>query len=491
MAERTLNVTTASPDDRAHEAHRDTLQIGIPDVELELDARPDEIDMLLGRPSAVWRYTGRVMQGPDDALEPIAGSYVGPVLRLETGQKVRVHFRNRRVQPSSVHWHGLLVPERMNGHPRDVVAPEDEYLYEFEVRNRAGTYWFHAHPHGLTGGQVNAGLAGLILITDDEERSLGLPDGERDIPIVLTDCTFDCDNQFVYNPRPSMGMMALMTGFVGEHVLANGRPSLAIAVANESHRIRLLNGANSRIYCIARSDTEPLVVIGTDAGLLEAPEVRPFVVVGPGERIEILLDLHGESVGSRVALLAQPIDFDGTDTLGGVLKPPADQPLPFVVFTVARQGNSSELPLRLAEPRSIVAHRESRVREFAITMGGAQWGINGRAFAMEAVADDERVCFGDSEVWVFKNCSMAMAMPHSMHVHGVQFHVLDRCGTPGELAWMRAGIIDGGLKDTVLVLPGEEVKVLAKFDAFPGMFMYECQNLEHQDMGMMRNNLVT
>ena len=470
-----------------------------PDVEIELEARPDEVAVLTGRPTAVWRYAGRVVQGPAEALQPIAGRYLGPILRLKKGQKVRIRFRNRLTQPSTVHWHGLLVPDRMDGHPRDAIAPGGEYLYEFEVRNRAGTYWFHPHPHGLTGGQVNAGLAGLFLVTDEAERALGLPEGERDIPIVLADRTFDRDNQLVYVAALGPGMMGTMTGFVGERILANGRPSFALEVASAAHRIRLLNGANSRIYRIARADAKPLVVIGTDGGLLAAPETRPFVVVGPGERVELLLDLHAESAGSRVALLAQPIDFAGTGMMGGMMGrgmmgsgagPRTGTPHPFAVFTVARRGPPTTLPARLGERPPATAPRESRVREFAINVGHMQWGINGRTFVMDEVAPDERVRFGDTETWVFRNRTAMMAMPHPMHVHGVQFRVLGRRGTPRELAWLRQGFIDGGLKDTVLVLPGEEVQVLGRFDAHRGLFLYHCHNLEHEDMGMMRNFLV-
>ncbi|MCC7184339.1 MAG: multicopper oxidase domain-containing protein [Rhodocyclaceae bacterium] len=471
-----------------------------PDVEIELDARPDEIAVLPGRPTEVWRYAGRVISGPSDTVQPIAASFAGPILKLRTGQKVRIRFRNRLTQPSIVHWHGLVVPEQMDGHPRYAIAPGDEYLYEFEVRNRAGTYWFHPHPHGRTGGQVNAGLAGFILVTDEEERSLGLPDGERDIAIVLADRTFDRDNQLVYDAALGRGMMVAMTGFVGERILANGRPSLALAVASEAHRIRLLNGANSRIYRIARSDGKPLVVIGTDGGLLATPEVRPFVVIGPAERTEFLLDLYGESSGSRIALLAEPVDFGGMGMMGGMMGrgmmgggggPRASAPYPFAVFSVARRGQPTTLPARLSELPPVAAPRESRVREFAITVGHMQWGINGRTFAMDEVAPDERVRFGDTEVWAFVNRTRMMALPHPMHIHGLQFRVLARSGTPPGLAGLRAGVIDSGLKDTVLVFPGEEVQVLARFDAFRGTFLYHCHNLEHEDMGMMRNYSVS
>jgi len=475
------------------------------DVEIELVARPDTVQILPGRPTEVWRYAGRVLRGPADALVPIAGSSLGPILRVKMGDKVRIRFRNQITQPTIVHWHGMIVPERMDGHPRDAVAPGSEYVYEFEVRNRAGTYWFHPHPHGLTGPQVNAGLAGLLLVSDEAERALKLPDAEREIPIVLSDRTFDGANQLVYVAALGPGRMGAMSGFVGERILANGRPSLALSTANDAYRIRLLNGSNSRIYRVGRSDDKPIVAIATDGGLLAAPETRPFVVLGPGERLELWLDLHDQSVGSRIALVAQPIDFAGTGMMGGMgmggmmgggmmggAPPRPGAPHAFAVFTVEKRSSAAPaLPGRLADLPAASAPRDTRSRGFAISVGPMQWGINGRVFAMEEVAPDERVRFGDTEIWEFANLTRMMALPHPMHVHGVQFRVLERRGATRGLEWLRAGFADSGMKDTVLVLPGETVRVAAKFDSHRGMFLYHCHNLEHEDMGMMRNYLVT
>jgi len=470
-----------------------------PDVEIELVARPDRIQILAGRPTEVWGYEGRVLRGSADAVAAIPGTSLGPILRFKTGDKVRIRFRNQITQPSIVHWHGLIVPERMDGHPRDAVAPGGEYLYEFEVRNRAGTYWFHPHPHGLTGPQVNAGLAGLVLVSDGEERALRLPEAERDIPIVLADRTFDGANQLVYMAALGPGMMGAMTGFVGERILANGRPSLALSAAGDAYRVRLLNGANSRIYRVRRADAKALVVIATDGGLLAAPESRPFVTFAPGERVELWLDLHDQSMGATTALVAEPIDLAGSGMMGGMMgrgmmggaPPRPGAPHTFAVFTVERRGSGTPaLPDRLAELPPASVPRDARSRRFAISVGRMQWGINGRAFEMEQVAPDERVRFGDSEVWEFTNRTQMMALPHPMHVHGVQFRVLGRRGAPGGFGSLREGLVDGGLKDTVLVLPGESVQVGARFDAHRGMFLYHCHNLEHEDMGMMRNYLV-
>ena len=140
-----------------------------PDVELALTASPGEAQVLTGAPTSVWRFTGRVVKGPASAMETIPGSYLGPIHRLRRGQRVRIRFQNQLGEPSIVHWHGMDVPELSDGHPRLAVESGQEYVYDFEVTNRAGTYWYHPHPHMRTAAQVYQGLAGLMLVTDDEE----------------------------------------------------------------------------------------------------------------------------------------------------------------------------------------------------------------------------------------------------------------------------------------------------------------------------------
>jgi FtsP/CotA-like multicopper oxidase with cupredoxin domain len=468
-----------------------------PDVEIELVARPDELQLLPGRPTGVWRYVGRVLKGPADAVQSDPGTYAGPIFRFRTGQKVRIRFKNQIPQPSIVHWHGLIVPEQMDGHPRHVVPTGGEYLYEFQIRNRAGTYWFHPHPHGYTGTQVYGGLAGLFLVSDDEERAAHLPEGERDISIVLADRTFDRANQLVYEAAMGGGMMGGMTGFFGERILANGRPTLSFPAADGAYRLRLLNGSNSRIYRISRSDRKPLVAIASDGGLLAAPLSKPFLVLGPAERTELWIDFHDESPGSKIALIAEPLDFGGAGMgmMGGMMggmtgRGPRAQiaaPSSFAQFTVGRNTGRQTLPARLSGLAPVVVPRDARQREFALTPGHMRWGINGRSFEMEVVAPDEMIRYGDTDVWEFSNRNPMMALPHPMHVHGVQFRVFERSGTPPDLQELHAGYLDGGFKDTVLVLPGERVRVLLSFKDYRGLFLYHCHNLVHEDMGMMRN----
>lgn len=128
----------------------------IPDVSIELHARPDRLNLLRGPATGVWRYDGKVTHGDPHALWFVSDGYA-PVVHVRRTQKVRIEFVNDLPEPTIVHWHGLLVPASMDGHPRDAIATKQRYVYEFDVLNRAGTYWFHAHPDGRTGAQIYHG----------------------------------------------------------------------------------------------------------------------------------------------------------------------------------------------------------------------------------------------------------------------------------------------------------------------------------------------
>ena len=123
------------------------------------------------------------------------------------------------------------------------------------------------------------------------------------------------------------------------------------------------------------------------------------------------------------------------------------------------------------------------------------WGLNGRAFEMEGVAEDEVVKLNTLEVWEFANRpsmtdASAMETAHPIHIHGLQFRVIGREVRPEKATdWqtVSAGYVDEGWKDTVLVMPGESVRLLVKFENYTGLYLYHCHNLEHEDLGMMRN----
>ena len=274
----------------------------VPDVELVLTAAPGEERVLPGEPTRVWRFTGRLLKGPADTLQTLPDSYLGPVIRVRRGQRVRVRFANQLGEDSIVHWHGLDVPDAADGHPRRAIGHGREYVYDFEVTNRAGTYWYHPHPHMRTGAQVYRGLAGVLLVVDAEEEALSLPSGDAELLCVLQDRRFDARNQLVFHGG---GMMEMMNGFLGDRVLVNGQPQPTTEVDAAWHRVRVLNGSNARIYKLAWSDGSPMIVIGGDGGLLEHPLRQPVLTLAPGQRADLLVDLTGRAAGTEVHLDSQ------------------------------------------------------------------------------------------------------------------------------------------------------------------------------------------
>jgi FtsP/CotA-like multicopper oxidase with cupredoxin domain len=469
-------------------------------MHIALRAVPSEVTLLPGEATRVWTYQGEVLKGDSNVVQHLSGSYLGPILRLRKGQKVRLDFTNDLPEPSIVHWHGLHVPQEADGHPRLAIGPGETYTYAFEVHNRAGTYWYHPHPHGRTGPQVYYGLAGLLLVSDEEEAAAGLPSGEQDIPLVIQDRTFDADNQLVYLDN---GMMDQMMGFLGDRILVNGQPDFVLPVATRAYRLRVLNGSNSRTYKLGWHDGTPLTVIATDGGLLERPVQRDYVVLGPGERIELWADFVGRKVGTELRLQSLPF-FGGEVGMmgmmgrgrmmgGGSALPNGSEFTVMRVYFGREAAETTELPERLS---TLQFHRQEdavnrrRPRAFEIAMQRMAWFLNGRTFEMEATARNEVVKLGELEVWKFVNQRGGMSMIHPMHVHNVQFQVLERqmlSGLTEQWETVRGGYVDEGWKDTVLLMPGERAKILLKFEDYEGLYLYHCHNLEHEDLGLMRN----
>jgi FtsP/CotA-like multicopper oxidase with cupredoxin domain len=475
----------------------------IPDVELELTAAGSTAQLQAGQPTRIWRYQGRLIKGPQSAYSTLPGSTM-PVIRVRNGQKLRIFFHNALPEQSIVHWHGLHIVQKMDGHPMYAIAPGQRFVYEFEVNTRAGTYWFHPHPHERTGIQVYRGLAGLFIVEDEEEARANLPSGELDLAWIIQDRRLDSSNQFVY----AQNRMDMMMGVTGDRILINGKPDYVESVAATAYRVRLLNGSNSRFYKLGWSDGRPFKLIGADGGLLESAVDKPYVMLAPAERAELWLDLSDEKSGTELTLRSMSFDAGMSMGMGGmggmgmggmrsgsglangaafdILKVRVDRPGP----------KAAPLPDRLSViewPRIEEAINRDNPRTIRLQMGQGRVSLNGRIFDMEAVAPDERVKLGTTEVWEFANDSGMMLMSHPMHVHNVHFKVIERIQDPRRqaiYAGMQEGLIDEALKDVVIVMPGERVRVLMKFTDNTGLYLYHCHILEHEDIGMMRNYLI-
>jgi FtsP/CotA-like multicopper oxidase with cupredoxin domain len=416
---------------------------------------------------------------------------IGPTIGARRGDRARITLRNELPEPTIVHWHGFRPPEAADGHPRLAVPPGASYEYDFEIDEPAGLYWYHPHPHHRTAAQTYLGLAGFILVRDEIEDGLGLPTGDREIPLLLQDRQLDRNGHVVYAPRGH----DMMEGYLGRVPFVNGTRFPTATVGPGVHRLRILSAANARIFRLAWSDGRPLTIIGGDAGFLPEPVSVPFADIGTAERLDVLADFSDLPAGSAVTL--KSLAFPDPSTMGmpgmgrmrggggmggmGSGGHPQGTEMDLVQFAVRegpRQGGTT-LPDLPAIPRLSTAEASAR-RRFRFDSAMMIHAINGRPFAMDRI--DERIPFGATEVWTFVNES---PFPHSVHLHATHFQVLSRSGGRDEvLPW------ETGWKDTVLVLPGETVDVIGKFDRHPGRYLLHCHNLEHEDMDMMMNFLI-
>ena len=416
----------------------------------------------------------------------INGPYLGPTVRLRRGENVDLIVRNDLDEMTTMHWHGMHVPARMDGTPHQKIEPSTSWPASFEVHQQAAPLWYHPHPHGTTGRHAYRGIAGLMWIDDENSEALDLPKtyGVDDIPVVIQDRLFDDDGAFRF---------AISQGAVyGDTMLINGTWNPFLQVESRRIRFRLLNGSNARIYYIGFDDNRVFHQIATDGGFLDTPLRTDRVVLAPGERAEILVDF---SDGAEAVLKSYPeaglletveAYFGGIGTGHLVL-------LKIVPGPAKRASHA--LPERLNTIARIDASKAVKTRP--MVLGGPIQGAQGGRFAgggpgpgppingkiMDMRRTDEVVRLGDIEIWEVDNRG---GQAHPFHIHLVQFQILDRNGQPptgAELGW----------KDTVLVPAGDIVRIIMPFDRYADPevpYMYHCHIMEHEDNGMMGQFLV-
>ncbi len=419
-------------------------------------------------------HTHQFYPGVNTPTFGVNGPFLGPTLVLHKGDTARLEVANQLTEETTMHWHGMHVPGEMDGGPHSIIAPGGTWLAEFPVKNPAGTYWYHPHPHMMTARQVNLGIAGMILVRDSDEAQLDLPRtyGIDDFPVVIQDRKFIPNGEMVLYP-------------LGDSVLVNGTPNAYLEAPAQVVRLRLLNGASARIFRLGFADGRNFPVIAGDGGLLPAPATTGRLMLGNGERAEILLDLNGME-GDTLVLMSYGNELD--DPMPGssniLLESSALNGIAFPVLRIMVAAPTSDpvatIPASLVTIPAPSETTSVRTRTKTITGTGmvamGQFRINGQLMDMDVVNDTMIV--GTNEVWHFVNNSN---LAHPMHLHGVSFFVLERNGMPPP-PW------EQGPKDVVLVDAGEDVKLIVHFGELAGFdfpFMYHCHNLMHEDHMMM------
>jgi suppressor of ftsI/bilirubin oxidase len=428
--------------------------------------------------------------------------YANPTLVLQRGERTRITLVNSLAEPTITHWHGLTVDTRNDGNGSFLVPPGESYDYDFDVRNRAGMYWYHPHPHGRTAAQTYRGLYGVILVEDDDERALrkalDVAPGTTEIPLVLQDRRAGID----YAPSPE----DLTHGFLGDELFVNGTHCPFLDVATRLYRFRILNAANARTLSLAfRTATGtpiPFTLIGNDGGLLPAPVQCMQAFISTAERIDVLVDLRHAAVGDTIRL--STLAFDAMHTENAVAAPndhsTMGHAMPAGTEAAAHHHGGTwpeGAPRTLLElrVRKRVDSANAPERPFRLGFAKGRWRINDKVFEMGVTPIE--VKRGTVETWLLRNYHTSM--PHAMHLHAFAFEVLSRETSPDAVAALAVDTqsrlpTDLGRKDTVLVWPGESVRIAIDFThPFPGpqTYMFHCHNLEHEDAGMMLGVAVT
>ena len=456
-----------------------------PDGSLRFDVaeKAADVEILPGRRTTVWGFDG---------------TFPGPTFRVPSGTTARVRVANELPVPTSTHLHGGVTPPDSDGYPTDLVVPKGmdtrhlghhgghmkvdrkhwtfhrrgkEYVYPLE--QRAATLWYHDHRMDFSAPQVWKGLAGFFLVEDATESRLPLPAGEKELPLMICDRSFDADGQFRY---PSLDGTLLgepgvksdyAEGVQGDVVLVNGAPWPTHEVEATRYRLRLLNASNARRLSL-ELDPGPegrrsFVQIGSDNGLLARPKRHDALPLAPAERLDVVVDFSRFRVGTKVRLV-NTLGEGGTRDV--------------MEFHVVRKGTEhSSVPAKLADVERLKPEEAVRERRFdfrqSLKDGVHIWTVNGETFSPAGSLASPAL--GSVERWKFTS-----DFHHPVHVHLAHFQVLARNGREPRAT-------DAGWKDTVDVRPYEVVEVLAKFDGYRGRYMMHCHNLEHEDMAMMAN----
>lgn len=377
------------------------------------------------------------------------GMVPGPLLRVRAGDELVVHFHNGLTQPTTIHWHGLRIPAEMDGSPRiqAPIEPGGDFTYRFVVPE-AGSYWYH--PHVRAHEQVEAGLYAPLVVWDERDP---VYDAER--YVMLDDILLDAKGRL---EEPFSSPPDAMFGRYGDRLFTNGQTGALVAEATRGtvERWRLVNTANARTMLV-KVEGARVRVIGTDGGLLPEPYAVDEITIAVGQRfdLEVTYDTGGE------------VTLSSFFTDDKAWKPVLD------VAVAESEREARAIPW----PEIVVPERASdgsaSIVIDAVQGGehGAQWRLNGQVHPEEPL-----FTFPEGRT-VTITLDNKIGPEHPFHLHGQFFHVLDDPSQPG-------------LKDTVLVPGFSKVTILASFDN-PGRWMAHCHILEHSELGMMSEIVVT
>lgn len=425
--------------------------------------------------------------GPLTKMWTYDGTYPGPTIERPAGRDTKVTFVDKLPKSDgsfTVHYHGDHHSSANDGRPTTHLIHHGKsrtYNYPGTDGGRpepAAFNFYHDHRMGFTARNNWMGLQGMFITHDSLAKNFRLPTGKFDVPLMISERSFTSTNQLTrpFPKHPSMVTKGPNAppgdGTVGTQILADGRFAPYLNVSTHRYRLRLLNTAPFTSYNFQLSDGKPFVQIGTGDGLLPKPVIRQSILLGPAQRVDVIVDFHHE-LHKKIVLESVPRTDNPPP--GSVGTPTAS----IMQFRVTKQATSdpTRIPSKLLAPPAINPPKKATA---AWTIGlsgnpttGSVWTINGKAFDPNRA--DLKVPLGSTQTWILRNKS---PITHYFHLHEELWHTISRDGKAPP-PWER------GLEDTWKLDPGETVKVAAKFTDYTGLFMLHCHMLDHEDHGLM------
>lgn len=425
----------------------------------------------------------------------INGVWMAPTIIVNKGDSITLNVINNLPVKTTMHWHGLHVSPKNDGGPHQTINPSTTWSPSFKIRNNASTFWYHPHGAGQTDPQVSKGLAGLFIVHDPAELALNIPHiyGIDDIPLIVQSKAFDVLTQIAI--ATDMDTALFVNGTIRPYFNA---PAQVV-------RFRVLNGSSLRSYNFGLSNGQTMYQIGTDGGLLDTPKALTRLTLSPGERAELLVNFSG-MMGNTIYLKSyaseMPTGIYGADTLGSgadTVHEYADNFLNGADFNLLQLNivaatttpvtiiPTSLIPFVPFNPATATKTRTIVMDTIRLLPGDVPnraegpFGMNNKTFEMDSI--NEVVYLNTTEIWTLKNKTL---VAHPFHIHDIQFNVIEQSGVaipPKQKGW----------KDVVLVMPGDSVKFLTKFETFTDPmvpYMYHCHLLHHEDDGMMGSFIV-
>ena len=405
----------------------------------------------------------------------------GPTLFLKKGDEVTLNVTNGLSESTTTHWHGMHLPAEMDGGPMQEIAVGKTWSPKFKIMNNAATYWYHPPMHKTTQKQLALGAGGFIFVQDSSEAALPLPRtyGVDDIPLAMGSRTLSATNQIG------------TTTIYGDTMLTNGVAQAQVSLPAQYVRLRMLNMESERVYNLGMSDGRAFHVITTDGGLVDKPIAVKRLLMAPGERYEILVNLSNDKVGSTLSLRAfnkgLAFGYGGGEpaqsgTFGSLLNNNNFDVLKIKVAKPTSNGIAS-LPTALVKNAFPSASSVTKSRNIGITDNGpgTPFTFDGKSYSMDYI--NQHVKIGATEAWTITNDQI---FGHSFHIHDVQFKIISR--SSGAIP-----AYENGWKDPFSIQRGEKVTFIAKFDDYASSewaYMYHCHMANHEDGGLMGQFLV-